>query len=146
MVVVSGKGRSSKDKILDKISKNAPQNVQFLGNVKQNELSDLYSRCLAVVHTAFEEDFGLVPLEAMASGKPVIACEDSGGVKETIINDKTGFLTEADPEKIANAVNKLKNKHTLKSMSDECIERSMFFSSNRFFQEINEVYEEVLRY
>jgi len=54
-----------------------------------------------------DEDFGMTPVEAMASGKPVIAA-DEGGYKETIINGKTGILIHnIDEDKLAEAVEKM---------------------------------------
>ena len=54
-----------------------------------------------LIYTPHEEHFGIVPLEAMASGKSIVIAMNSGGPKETIINRKTGFLTDNDPMKVA---------------------------------------------
>ena len=80
-------------KYVRKIKSAAPQEFEFLGVVDDNRLKDLYSNCFCVVFLPHEEDFGIVPLEAMASGKPVIAAKE-GGPKETIISGKTGFLID----------------------------------------------------
>lgn len=61
----------------------APANVRFLGRVSDPELSDLYARCRALIYPQ-EEDFGIVPVEAQAAGRPVIAF-GSGGVTETVL-------------------------------------------------------------
>jgi glycosyltransferase involved in cell wall biosynthesis len=60
----------------------AGSNVEFAGRVSDEELADLYSRCRALVMPG-EEDFGITPLEALASGKPVIAL-GRGGVLESV--------------------------------------------------------------
>jgi glycosyltransferase involved in cell wall biosynthesis len=57
--------------------------VEFLGSRPDGEVSALYSRCLALLFPGVE-DFGIVPLEAMASGRPVIAL-GRGGVTETVV-------------------------------------------------------------
>jgi glycosyltransferase involved in cell wall biosynthesis len=57
--------------------------VEFLGSRSDEEVSALYSRCLALLFPGVE-DFGIVPLEAMASGRPVIAL-GRGGVTETVV-------------------------------------------------------------
>jgi glycosyltransferase involved in cell wall biosynthesis len=61
----------------------APANVRFLGRVSDEELQDLYSRCRALIYPQ-EEDFGIVPIEAQAAGRPVIAF-GSGGATETVL-------------------------------------------------------------
>ena len=68
----------------------AGQTVEFRGFVADHELRRLYSRCRALIFPQ-EEDFGLVPLEAMASGRPVIAYA-AGGALETMEEGKTGLL------------------------------------------------------
>ena len=66
----------------------------MLGTVSEEGLVDLYSRCKGLICTAVYEDFGMTPLEAMASGKPVIAVNE-GGFTETVVNGETGLLVEA---------------------------------------------------
>jgi len=61
----------------------APANVRFLGRVSDPELGDLYARCRALIYPQ-EEDFGIVPVEAQAAGRPVIAF-GSGGATETVL-------------------------------------------------------------
>jgi glycosyltransferase involved in cell wall biosynthesis len=60
----------------------AAPNVEFLGRVTDGELRDLYARCRAFLLPG-EEDFGMTPVEALASGKPVIALA-RGGALETV--------------------------------------------------------------
>jgi len=64
--------------------------ITFLGRVSDAVLADHYARCRALIFPG-EEDFGITPLEAMASGKPVIAF-GKGGVLETIQPGRTGVL------------------------------------------------------
>ena len=66
-----------------KLRSMARSNVVFLGWQSDETVADLFSKCRALIFPG-EEDFGIVPLEAMASGKPVIAY-GRGGVLETII-------------------------------------------------------------
>ena len=61
----------------------APSNVEFLGWQPDEVVANYYSQCRALIFPG-EEDFGIVPLEAMASGRPVIAY-GKGGALETII-------------------------------------------------------------
>jgi glycosyltransferase involved in cell wall biosynthesis len=145
LYVISGRDTTGGEKMWSYLKKNAPPNVQFLRNLEDHELIDLYSRCTAIIHPAYGEDFGLVPIEAMASGKPVIACRDGGGVTETVVNGKTGFLTKPNPRDVALSVKKLNDKQVLKEMSEACLERSLSFSEQSFLEKMAAVYEEVSR-
>ncbi len=71
--------------------------IKFVPNPSDKKLADLYSRSTAVLFAAINEDFGIVPLEGMASSKPVISVNE-GGPKETVINKKTGFLVNSYKE------------------------------------------------
>lgn len=69
----------------EKLTKLANRNIEFLGWQDDTELSKLYAGCRALIFPG-EEDFGIVPLEAMASGKPVVAF-GKGGALETVVAD-----------------------------------------------------------
>jgi len=77
--------------------------IEFLGRVSDEERNRLYSRCLAFINPQ-EEDFGITPVEAMASGRPVIVYK-KGGVLETVAEGETGeFFLEQTPAAAAAAV------------------------------------------
>jgi len=71
----------------------AGPNVVFRGRVSDEELDGLYAGCRALLHPAFD-DFGMVMAEALAAGKPVIACRE-GGASEIVRAGETGVLVEA---------------------------------------------------
>lgn len=74
----------------------AGETVEFCGRVPDSELRDLYAHCRAVVLPG-EEDFGIVPVEALASGKPVIAL-GRGGVLETVpLSNPCGGFFYSEP-------------------------------------------------
>ncbi|CAL8134668.1 unnamed protein product [Orchesella dallaii] len=68
--------------------------VTFIQSPKDDVKVHLISKCFALLYTPSNEHFGIVPLEAMYMGKPVIAV-DSGGPRETVVNEVTGFLCPA---------------------------------------------------
>lgn len=63
--------------------------IEFLGDVSDEQLITLYQNCRAVIFAASQEDFGLVPVEAMAAGRPVIANAE-GGVLESVVDWSVG--------------------------------------------------------
>lgn len=80
--------------------------LELRGRVTDEGLVDLYNQARVVVYSPVREPFGLVPLEAMACGTPVVAV-DEGGIPESIVPGETGLLTERDPWQFASAVQSL---------------------------------------
>ena len=81
--------------------------VRFLGGVPYKDLPRLYGEAKLVLFTSRSEPFGMVPVEALASGTPVIG-SNSGGLKETVVNNRTGILLEEiNPDHLARVVNDL---------------------------------------
>ena len=75
----------------------------FAGRVSDEELADLYSRCLGVFYAPVDEDFGMVPYEAFRSEKPVLTTTDAGGPLEVVTDGRTGLVVEPRPEELARA-------------------------------------------
>ncbi len=71
--------------------------------ITEEELSDLYNSSKLTVCMSRFETFGLIPLESMGCGTPVVAT-NIGGHRETIINEVTGFLVDPDPKEIAKKI------------------------------------------
>lgn len=82
--------------------------VLFLPSISQEIKTILLQNCIGMLYTPSFEHFGIVPIEAMNQGLPVIAM-NSGGPKETIVNNVTGFLCESDAIEISDAMDKLVN-------------------------------------
>jgi glycosyltransferase involved in cell wall biosynthesis len=118
------------------LKKIKPDNVEIRSWISQEELTDLYSKCRGFITTAMDEDFGITPVEAMASGKAVIA-PNEGGYKETVINGKTGILIDRiNSDKIAEAVKKI----NVKKYKKACLERAKKFDTKEFIKKIkNEI-------
>ena len=88
-----------------KLKKMAKDNIEFLGGKFGENLSSIYQGAKALVFAA-EEDFGIVPVEAMACGKPVI-CYSRGGQTESVIDGETGlFFTEQSADSIIEILKK----------------------------------------
>jgi glycosyltransferase involved in cell wall biosynthesis len=85
------------------LERSASGDVEFLGRRSNEEIRELYRRA-AVTLLPGEEDFGIVPLEAQACGRPVVAY-GRGGACETVVPGETGFLAdEATPDAFADAI------------------------------------------
>lgn len=114
-------------------------NITILGRVNENHLRDLIGNCIATIYIPKEEDFGMSPVESMASGKPVIGVNE-GGMNESIIDGETGRLLPADPtiEQLQESIRWLTGSRAIK-MRHTCRNRSEFFSSHSFLRRMNEV-------
>ena len=89
--------------------------VKLIGQISEEEKYVLYARCLSVFFGSYNEDYGYVTLEAMLSSKPIITCADSGGPLEFVLDQKTGFIVEPEPEQIAEKIDWLyENQHKAK--------------------------------
>jgi glycosyltransferase involved in cell wall biosynthesis len=90
----------------DRLTRLAPPNVELRGRVDDGELEGLYAASDAVIHPAID-DFGIVPVEALAAGRPVVAFAE-GGAAETIRDGEGGAVFgEATPASLAAALDRL---------------------------------------
>jgi glycosyltransferase involved in cell wall biosynthesis len=116
------------------IEKIAHDNIEFTGRISDEELAQAYSGCLAYLFPQ-EEDFGIVPVEAMASGRPVIAYK-KGGALETIVEGVTGeFFYPQTVNALVKAVEKFNPK---KYEPKKIRAHAMKFSKNVFKTKIRE--------
>ncbi len=74
--------------------------VSFLTSISDEKRAELLQDALCLIYTPDKEHFGIVPLEAMYAGTPVIAV-NSGGPLETVKNEFTGFLREGEVSGLA---------------------------------------------
>ncbi|MBF5094815.1 glycosyltransferase family 4 protein, partial [Azospirillum sp. INR13] len=97
-LVVVGEGEEFR-----RLKQMAGPTVELLGHCSAEELDRQYAACRALVFTA-NEDFGIVPVEAMAAGRPVIAL-NRGGATETVKDGLSGlFFDQQTPEALIEAV------------------------------------------
>lgn len=102
-LVVGGEGPASPSLRRKALRLGIEDQVRFTGYLSEAELQRHYATARAVAYLPSNEPFGLVPVEAMASGTPVVTL-DNGGPKETVVNATTGQLTEATPAAVADAL------------------------------------------
>ena len=109
-LVIVGSGPSA-----ERLKAGAPPNVHFRGWVSDEELQSLYQRCRACLLPGVE-DFGIVPLEAQASGSPVVAY-GKGGVLDTVRDGETGVLFhEQTAEALSHAIDKVSSLRLNKNL------------------------------
>jgi glycosyltransferase involved in cell wall biosynthesis len=116
--------------------------VEFRIAPSDAELRDLYRTCYAVLFPAFNEDWGIVPIEGMSFGKPVIAT-DRGGPREIVRPDVDGFLEEPEPIAFAGRMLDLAQSPSLaRTMGRAAFSRSQAFSWTTFAARIDQAIEE----
>lgn len=107
--------------------------VEFLGAVRDEQLHELYSGAKALLYPVEDEDFGIVPIEAMGHGVPVIA-HRSGGPMETVIDGETGvFFDELTTEGLIQAIKKSEKK---KWNFDSIYKHALQYDSDTFKKKI----------
>jgi glycosyltransferase involved in cell wall biosynthesis len=116
----------------------AAPNVEFLGRVSDEQLRDLYARCRALLLCG-EEDFGITPVEALASGKPVIALR-RGGALETVPPFGGAFYDEPTEEALAAAIVALEARES-SILPAELRSYSERFSEAEFLRKMSQVFE-----
>jgi len=95
--------------------------LEILDMVDDEKLLKLYNTARLVLYAPYLEPFGLVPLESMACGTPVVGVKE-GGVRETVMHGKTGILVERDESLFAEAVKEtMENRNKIEEMSDKAV-------------------------
>ncbi|HKJ93322.1 MAG TPA: glycosyltransferase family 4 protein [Longimicrobiales bacterium] len=103
LTVIADRGRAAERARLDRLASRSGVDLRLRTRVDDDALIDAYARASIVLYAARNEPLGLVPLEAMACGRPVVAVAD-GGVVETVQDGVTGVLVPRDEERFAHAV------------------------------------------
>lgn len=112
-----------------------PKNVEIRNWVGERELLNLYANCRGFITTAKDEDFGMTVVEAMASGKPVIA-PDEGGYKESVIKGAGILIDNINTEKLSEAIKSVKTPIRENTIS---IRRAKDFDKSIFIDKIGRI-------
>jgi len=139
LVVVGGTGRAD---ARYRETLRPPPNVEIRGEVDEAELARLYARCRGLICTAMNEDFGLTPVEAMASGKVVLAV-DEGGFRESVVPGETGFLLPPNAATFAEKIASL-SVEDLAARAEACRRRANAFDVSRFLESMDAVLREAV--
>ena len=121
------------------INKHNIDNITLLNAPGKDKLIEYYSKCKAFVFTSYREHFGATPIEAMASGKPVISVHE-GGPLEYVVEGVNGFYF--------NTISELKHKicalsdDKLDSMKYECIKTAEKFDTSVFIKKFSKLLKE----
>jgi glycosyltransferase involved in cell wall biosynthesis len=105
--IIAGDG-PDRERIESIIKNSSLENrVKLLGHTDDVEILRLYAECRAVFYAPYQEDFGLVTLEAFQSRKPVLTAVDSGGPAELVEHNVSGILCEPEPKFLTAAIERL---------------------------------------
>jgi glycosyltransferase involved in cell wall biosynthesis len=125
---------------MERLKKMAGPTVEFLGRVPDEDLPRYYAQCRGFIFPQ-EEDFGIVAIEAMAAGRPIIAYR-GGDIPEHLEEGEMGIFFE---EQTASAVVDALNRFRDKDYDSEYIrERALRFDSVIFKEKIRKYIEEVI--
>lgn len=143
-LIVIGSG-SQESELKTLASKYRKADIKFTGRINDEEVKVYLQKCRAMIFSA-EEDFGIIPVECQACGRPVIAF-GKGGALETVKENTTGiFFQEQNEESLKEAIvrfEKLEGEGTFKTTV--IVEHAQKFSAERFRRELQAVVDETLK-
>lgn len=143
LVIAGAVDEKSKPYLAELRQRAAGLDVEFRVDPDDEELASLYRRCQLLLYTPPNEDFGIVPLEAMASGAPVVAV-DSGGPRETVVDGESGWLVPAEVGAFADIVAAtLDSPGRMDYMRKQARRRALWFNWDRVAARIDDVMEEL---
>lgn len=124
----------------DRLEEQASENIEFLGYVSDSEKRELYAGAKATIMAAENEDFGLVPIESMAAGTPVIGVQD-GYTKYQILDGENGRLFAREGGHLREAIRLFERRGV--AWSDSQIQEfASQFSVERFRSELRDAIEQ----
>lgn len=90
-------------KYLLELAKTRGVEIKLLENISDEKLVGMYNEASLTLYAPVREPFGLVPLETMACGTPIITVQE-GGIPESVLNNQVGILVNRDPHEFSQAV------------------------------------------
>ena len=124
---------------------NLDKHVEFLGDLSQTEIIELFKKAKLLIHTSKFETFGLVAIEANTMGVPVLTT-NNGSLMEIIENNKNGYLSEnLIDSNVNNFVNNLFNNVTkYEEIHLSCIEKSKKYDWMKTANELESLYQQLV--
>ena len=124
---------------------NLDKHVEFLGDLPQTEIIELFKKAKLLIHTSKFETFGLVAIEANTMGVPVLTA-NNGSLMEIIENNKNGYLSEnLIDSNVNNFVNNLFNNVTkYEEIHLSCIEKSKKYDWMKTANELESLYQQLV--
>ena len=124
---------------------NLDKHVEFLGDLPQTEIIELFKKAKLLIHTSKFETFGLVAIEANTMGVPVLTT-NNGSLMEIIENNKNGYLSEnLIDSNVNNFVNNLFNNVTkYEGIHLSCIEKSKKYDWMKTANELESLYQQLV--
>ena len=91
LIVGDGPEKNTLQKLTESLKQK--NRVAFLGNIPNRDIGTIFSKCFASISASKSEAFGIVNIESLREGTPVI-CTNTEGAKDIIVNGKNGFIVD----------------------------------------------------
>lgn len=145
-LTIVGEGEFKKE--IDLLTKklNLTNNISFIGSINHNNIQKYYHQSsIVLMPSIWPEAFGKVGLEAMSTGRPIIASR-VGGIPEWLENGETGYLVDPGvPEQIAEKVIKLlSDRELLVNMGRKARYKAEEYSVDKYVNEIENIYTNII--
>lgn len=142
-LVLAGSGQEPE--FIEELEEMSNEKIEIETDVSGERWNELYSNAYSVLFLAEKEDWGIIPVEAASFSKPIIAV-DEGGPQESVKDNETGFLIEANSEAIAEKMSFLADRpEKVKEMGEKAKEHSKQYSWNNFSQKLDEKVDSLVK-
>jgi glycosyltransferase involved in cell wall biosynthesis len=139
-------GEGSRKQLLEERARGLglEQNIIFCGNIEHTELSNYYHACDVFLFASTSETQGIVLLEAMAAGLPVVAVKASG-VQDVVIDGRNGFMTNPETIQWADKLMQvIENKELRERMQKHALEDAKGYLASNIARKVQQHYQNIL--